>query len=958
MNSATGEGNMTTPDVVAGNDLTGPGKFASTDVAAGGQFGNCIQFYAFAGDYLFFTNAPGADTGLPVANNGSWTYSLWVNGAGGQADQTTYFAETSTTDNDWRFAMEMESTAGQTNKTRYFIRDGNNTTKANYLGTTNTLDSTWHHLAYTYDATTGKYLVYVDGQPNYTNTFTYTPSSSFDQVGIGALVRVTVSVPFVGLVDDVALWARVLSQGEIQDVMANSIATPVPSFAPVVTVQPTGATNLIVGDSYTLAPAVYGSRPLTYQWLKDGTNLPGATALLLAFSPSTTNDTANYALVVSNSAGVVTSTVAPIVVNDFPAPDLTNGIIAYYPCDSIVAGKAPELVSAYDMPLFGGVASSNIVAGKWGNALTFNRTIPQYGRRVFAPTDSMPGIRRTNMTYSLWVSNAPVSSFQFGEAFSTGDVNTFHGFGGLGGANVGIRMYIRNSSGTVYSDTQLSSPTLWDNTWHNVIYSQHDIGGGVLKAQLYIDGNLVATPATQIALLQPDALGFCINARSTLGSPSGGGIDEVVYWNRVLSPAEIAQLQTSYITNPPSALPPLAINSFTADLAAVVSGDSTRLRWDVPGNITSATISSGVGDVTAMTIAGGGTTNISVTVTANTTYTLTITRGVETVNKSVTIGAVNGVAAGWSLLDNFDFYSPGILTTNGTWNALATPNTMMVVQPAGQNRLSGCYAVDGNGSGGLLNLNGLAFTAGQARTLFFRMTPQGNPAASVMSLIGITERVGAFWYYMTLNNSGPLAYPKWDSGSTTWLLGVSTNDGSSGVYDWYTNGLTSNAVYKVWIDVTNVPIVNLPGARVIPDEEDLFSVYIQKEGDPGRTALFVNVPSDRALNNVDDFTGTHYPDDNINKLYLMSASYSGDVLFDDIYLSKTGINATTPIGPGYAGPAPTLQMQWTGSAWQIVFQGTLQEASSVTGTWTDVITSSPYAVPTTGMMKFYRAVMN
>jgi hypothetical protein len=337
-----------------------------------------------------------------------------------------------------------------------------------------------------------------------------------------------------------------------------------------------------------------------------------------------------------------------------------------------VAGKAPELVAAYDMPLFGSMNATNIVAGKWGNALNFDKSIPQYGKKVFAPGDGLPGIRRTNMTYSVWVNNAPVSSFQFGEASSL-EASTFHGFGGLGG--VGIRMYIRNSAGSVQSDTQLGSPTIWDNTWHNVIYSQHDIGGGVLSAQLYIDGVLVATPATAIASLQPDSLGFCINPRSTLGSASGGGIDEVVYWNRVLSPDEIALVQTSYITNPPSLLPPLAITSFKADLAAVASGDSTKLNWDVPGNITSATISSGVGDVTSRTTAAGGTTNIAVSVTNTTTYTLTITRGVETVNKSVTVGAVKGVAAGWGLLDNFDFYKPGVLTTNGTWNAIATPDT-------------------------------------------------------------------------------------------------------------------------------------------------------------------------------------------------------------------------------------------------------------------------------------------
>ena len=944
MNTAPGSGSMTTPDVVAGNDLQGPLKDGSTALVAG-RHGNAITFAGNTADYLYLL--PVGDTGLPVAKQGSWTYCVWVNGPSGQVSQSTYFAETTSgTSTQWRFGMEADGTT----KTRTIIRDSGGALKVNaVLGNTNTLDSTWHHIAYTYDISSSKFICYVDGQPVSTNIFTYAQNAaSFNQIAVGALVRATVAVPFTGAVDDLALWARPLSQGEIQDVMTNSIATPIPAFAPTVTVHPTSATNLYPGDNFTMSATCIGTRPFSYQWLKDGTNYPGGNNLTLPLLNVTTNDSGQYRLIISNTGGSATTDVAQVTVKAFVAPNLTNGIIAYYPCDSIVASKAPELVAAYDLPLFGGMNATNIVAGKWGNALYFDKSIPQYGKKVFAPGDGLPGIRRTNVTYSVWVKNVPVSSFQFGEASSL-EALTFHGIGGVGGTQ--LRMYIRNSGGSVYSDTYTSS--VWDDTWHNVIYSQHDIGGGALAAQLYVDGVLVATPATAIASLAPDSLGFCINPRSTLGSASGGGIDEVVYWNRVLSPEEIALVQTSYITNPPSALPALAITSFKADLAAVVSGDSTMLRWDVPGNITSATISSGVGDVTARTTAAGGTTNIAVSVTNTTTYTLTITRGLESVSKSVTIGAVKGVAAGWGLLDNFDFYKPGVLTTNGTWNAIATPDTLMVVQPTNQNHQAACFAISSDGSGGILNLQGLAVTAGQARTLFFRMTPQGAPVADLAHLVGITERVGTFMYTMFANNSGPLAYPKWDNTSSAWWMGVS----SGGSYSYDMTGLETGAVYKVWIDVTNVPIVNVPGARVMPDEEDLFSLYIQKEGDPSRTALFENFPSDRLLNTIDDFTGTHYPDDNINKLYLMGASFSGEVLFDDIYLSKTGILTTTPIGPGYAGPSPTLQIVKVGGQWQVVFQGKLVESNSLNGPWTEVPgAASPYLLPNSGEKKFYRAL--
>ena len=141
-----------------------------------------------------------------------------------------------------------------------------------------------------------------------------------------------------------------------------------------------------------------------------------------------------------------------------------------------------------------------------------------------------------------------------------------------------------------------------------------------------------------------------------------------------------------------------------------------------------------------------------------------------------------------------------------------------------------------------------------------------------------------------------------------------------------------------------------------PDEEDLYSVYLQKEGDPERTALFIDCASDRKLNTMDEYT-TDYPSDLIGRLYLVGNSDLYGVWYDDIYLSKEGYNATVPIAFGYAGSPPTLQIVKSGSQWQVIFQGKLQETASVTGTWEDVSgATSPYPVSATGEKKFYRAV--
>jgi hypothetical protein len=53
--------------------------------------------------------------------------------------------------------------------------------------------------------------------------------------------------------------------------------------------------------------------------------------------------------------------------------------------------------------------------------------------------------------------------------------------------------------------------------------------------------------------------------------------------------------------------------------------------------------------------------------------------------------------------------------------------------------------------------------------------------------------------------------------------------------------------------------------------------------------------------------------------------------------------------------APSLKAEKTTAGLVITFEGTLQSADSVTGTWTDLAGSSPMTVPTSGGAKYFRA---
>ena len=72
------------------------------------------------------------------------------------------------------------------------------------------------------------------------------------------------------------------------------------------------------GGSATFAVAASGTGPLSYQWLKDGAAIPGATGAVLLLNGVSGNDAASYSVTVSNAAGSLTSAAASLTVVGAP----------------------------------------------------------------------------------------------------------------------------------------------------------------------------------------------------------------------------------------------------------------------------------------------------------------------------------------------------------------------------------------------------------------------------------------------------------------------------------------------------------------------------------------------------------------------------------------------------------------------------------------------------------------
>jgi len=85
------------------------------------------------------------------------------------------------------------------------------------------------------------------------------------------------------------------------------------SRLPYIITEPVGK-SVVLGSNFTVTVTASGPSPLYYQWIKDGTNLPGATSASLSVANAQAANSGNYWVLVTNNYGAVTSSVALITV--------------------------------------------------------------------------------------------------------------------------------------------------------------------------------------------------------------------------------------------------------------------------------------------------------------------------------------------------------------------------------------------------------------------------------------------------------------------------------------------------------------------------------------------------------------------------------------------------------------------------------------------------------------------
>jgi hypothetical protein len=301
------------------NDVSGNGNNGTVNGASltNDRFGNANQAYSFDGvnDYVI---SPGGTNYI----NDSLTISFWI------------YNTTNAFSNAELICI------GSPSSTFYGVVCSNLGTRLNYgrgcgetaVTNANTPFSlnTWNHIVVKSYAAPNQTEVYLNGnlQGYATNSNPSGCSSSNLYFGVDIF---SISEYYFGLLDDIGIWNRALTQQEITQLYTSGCTKPEP-----VSLGTSASTMLCPSESVTIkigTPA--DSANYTYQWTRNGTNMVGATTRSI-----TVNDAAKYKVFVSSGPGVDCRRVSGLVeTTPSTPPAITatapNGT-SYCPGDSVL----------------------------------------------------------------------------------------------------------------------------------------------------------------------------------------------------------------------------------------------------------------------------------------------------------------------------------------------------------------------------------------------------------------------------------------------------------------------------------------------------------------------------------------------------------------------------------------------------------------------------------------------
>ncbi len=357
---------------------------------------------------------------------------------------------------------------------------------------------------------------------------------------------------FAGQIDEVAVFHRALSAGELAGLFATAIG--VSALPPEITQQPQPASvTLYAGRTASFSVTAVGSTPLSYQWRTNGVPLPAggnvatSTNATLTITNVVPANAGNYDVVITNSAGSVTSSVVALGVitpalggyeavagaanplayyrlnetSGTNAYDYFGGHNGYYGAGAIMGVPGPQ------NPPFAGFEANNTgvqvaaVANSW----------------VAAPFGSLS---TNTVTFTMWIE--PTGTF---DSFAGLVINRGGGVSGGFGYTGGQLGYTwNNNSANTYNFRSGLVPPL--NAWSFVA-----LVVSPTNAIVYMFNTNGQASATNVLAHTSDVFGnnWQIGSDNNSGGNDGsrnfvGQIDEVAVFTYCLTPAQLQQLYT------------------------------------------------------------------------------------------------------------------------------------------------------------------------------------------------------------------------------------------------------------------------------------------------------------------------------------------------------------------------------------------------------------------------------
>lgn len=206
-----------TPELINGYDMELNNM--SADNVVEGKIGNAFSFSNEKQTLLSRVHA--AADHLPANKHESFSISMWSKVDGNGQNDLRLFSEGNTGDSNPLFNIGTDS-GGASGAIDFYIRQSGWPTVNHVKSTAEPYDGEWHHVVFVQED--GERRIYVDGELDDV-VLEAKPEGTFkvNDTTIGGILRSSASHWVTGLIDDVAIWKRALSDEEVGGLFTDGV---------------------------------------------------------------------------------------------------------------------------------------------------------------------------------------------------------------------------------------------------------------------------------------------------------------------------------------------------------------------------------------------------------------------------------------------------------------------------------------------------------------------------------------------------------------------------------------------------------------------------------------------------------------------------------------------------------------------------------------------------------------